>query len=324
MGEAARCSGRAFGLAIEADFAIPGLCAGDVDGLPPTVLRLADDAQLALAWRGAGPTAKRISEERIDGGELDRSIDAHPELGYRLQARYFGSCLVAPDGSRLLCVPPPVASWRWQRFLVGRCLPLAAMLQGYEVLHAGATEIGDGVVAVIGPRGAGKSSLTLHLALQGASFFTDDVLALAIAEGGVLAHPGFGVVNVRAAEHARLTPRERAALGVLLGQTGRDKRHYALATAAGPRPLRALYFLVPGTGRALATVTPLDAPEPLRLLTSTFIHEIRPPAQLARLLEICALLADRVPMFEIELGGQESAAALAARLRAHVEAEARA
>ncbi|MEN3284676.1 MAG: hypothetical protein V7607_5816 [Solirubrobacteraceae bacterium] len=311
--------GTAFGLNIEADFSIPGLPPRGGE-LPIATLVLADDAELARAWHPAQERATRISEEHVGREEPDRFIDADPETGYRLFARYFGSCLVSRDGARLLCVPPPVASWRWQRFLVGRCLPLAAMLRGYEVIHAGAVEIDGGVVAVVGPSGAGKSSLTVHLVLQGASFFTDDVLVLEESEGQLVAHPGFGVVNVRAAEDERLGDPHRVALGAHLGKTGRYKHHYALTPAVGTRPLRALYLLSAGPGNAESAIVRVPAPEPLRLLASAFIHDVRPPEQLARLLDVCARLAASVAIFDVALGQDEDAAALAARLRAHVQA----
>ena len=314
--------GTAFGLRIEADFDIPGLPAGDGD-LPLSQLTLADEAELARAWGAAEGRAARIAEERFGRDEAARFIDADPEIGYRLFARYFGSCLVSRDGARLLCVPPPVASWRWQRFLVGRCLPLAAMLRGYEVLHAGAVEIDGGVVAVVGPSGSGKSSLTVRLVLQGASFFTDDVLVLQEREAQLVAHPGFGVINVRSGEDERLAGPDREALGPHLGLTGRSKHHYGLTPVKGERPLRALYLLSPGR-EGSATIARLSAPDPQRLLASAFIHDVRPPEHLARLLHVCARLAASVPIFELALGGDEGAAALAGRLRAHVDDGARA
>ena len=314
--------GTAFGLRIEADFDIPGLTSGEGD-LPFVELSLADEAELARAWGAAEGRATRISEERLSRDEADRFIDADPEIGYRLFARYFGSCLISRDGGRLLCVPPPVASWRWQRFLVGRCLPLAAMLRGYEVLHAGAVEIDGGVVAVVGPKGSGKSSLTVRLVLQGARFFTDDVLVLQEREAQLVAHPGFGVVNVRSGEDERLADPDREALGPRLGLTGRSKHHYGLTPVQGARPLRALYLLSPGR-EASATIARVSAPDPRRLLASAFIHDVRPPEHLARLLHVCARLAASVPVFDVALGGDEGAAALAARLRGHVDDGARA
>jgi hypothetical protein len=315
--------GTAFGLRIEADFEIPGLPAGDGD-LPLTQLTLADEAELARAWGAAQGRAARITEERFGRDEAARFIDADPEIGYRLFARYFGSCLVSRDGARLLCVPPPVASWRWQRFLVGRCLPLAAMLRGYEVLHAGAVEIDGGVVAIVGPSGAGKSSLTVHLVLQGASFFTDDVLVIEERAAQLVAHPGFGVVNVRSREDERLADPHREALGPHLGRSGRYKHHYGLTPVQGERPLRALYLLSPGADHGPATITKLPVPEPRRLLASAFIHDARSPEHLARLLHVSARLAASVPVFDVALGGDEDAAELAARLGVHAEDGARA
>jgi hypothetical protein len=307
----------------EPDFEIPGLPSGERD-LPLAELTLADEAALSRAWGAAEGRATRISEEQLARDKPDRFIDAHPEIGYRLFARYFGSCLISPDGARLLCVPPPVASWRWQRFLVGRCLPLAAMLRGYEVLHAGAVEIDGGVVAIVGPSGAGKSSLTVHLVLQGASFFTDDVLVLEERAAQLFAYPGFGVVNVRSGEDERLADPHREALGPHLGRTGRYKHHYGLTPVAGERPLRALYLLSPGHSHGAATITTLPVPEPRRLLASAFIHDARSPEHLARLLHISARLATSVPVFDIALGGDENAAELASRLRGHIEDRVRA
>jgi hypothetical protein len=314
--------GRAFGLAIDSDFGVDGLLPPrDGAALPAVALRLTDEGAIASAWRPRQST--RVAEEWVGvrGGDPDRTIDASAELGYRLYARYFGLCLIARDGSRLLCAPPPVASWRWQRFLTGRALPIAALLRGYELLHAGAVAVDGGVVAMVGPTGAGKTSLTLHLVPQRAGFFTDDVLVIEATEGGLLAHPGIGVANVRAREHERLGAAARGVLGELLGRTGRDKLHYAVSTVVEPMPLRALYFLRPGAERGIATIRGIHTPEPLRLLTSTFISQIRPPERLASLLDVCARLSASVPMFEVAMGAGEEAAALAARLRAHVAAE---
>jgi hypothetical protein len=312
----------AFGLEVEADFAVDGLLTPSaVLELPRTTLRLSTAAALDGLWRA--DEARRISEERLSPSAVDpdRTIDAHRELGYRLYARDFGLCLISPDGDRLLCAPPRLPPWRWQRFLTGRSLPIAALLRGYEVLHAGAVAVDGGVVGIAGPTGAGKTSLTLQLVLRGARFFTDDVLVLEPAEGGVRAHPGVGVVNIRASEHERLDAAAIGGLGELLGTTGRAKLHYAMPTAAEPLPLRGLYFLRPGAGSQAAAIRPLDAPDPLRLLTSTFISQVRPPRQLASLLDVCARLAASVRMFEIAMGSGEDAQTLAERVARHAAEE---
>jgi hypothetical protein len=309
--------GNAFGLAVDADFALPGLPPpARSTQLPRVALRLVEEACIDRIWPAA--TATRVSAGAADHRTGVGTIDMHPTAGYRLFARYFGLCLLAPGGERLLCAPPPVPSWRWQRFLVGRCLPLASMLRGYEVFHAGAVATDGGVVAIVGPRGAGKTSLTLHLMLRGASFFTDDVLALQATGAGLSAHPGFGVLNVREREHARLSADECAWLGAPLGQTGGQKLHFAVMPARGPLPLRALFLLAPGGGQRWSTLRPLTAPDPMRLLASTFVHESRSAAHLARLLDVCARLAKMVPIIEVTRGTGEDAMTLATRLVNHV------
>jgi hypothetical protein len=315
-----RHRGSAFGLTIDSEFPIPGMPPAIAE-LPATTLELGDDRALEEAWHSAAGKAKRLSGERSSAGRVDRTIDVHPDLGYRLFARYFGSCLVAPDGAHLLCVPPPVASWRWQRFLVGRCLPLAALLRGYEVFHAAGVEIDGGVLAMAGERGAGKTSLALRLALQGATFFTDDVLAVAPRAEGLIAHPGFGVANVRAAEDAQLDVQARSSLGPLLGETAQFKRHYELVPAKRPSPLRSFYLLTPRQHDGATEVARLERPDPRRLLMSAFIQDMRSAGHLARLLDVCAALAATVPVFEVSVGRHDDAAAVAARLRSHAATE---
>jgi hypothetical protein len=314
--EPAARTGRAFGLSIDADFEIPGLRPGhDGRSVPGVILRLADNEEIAAVWRSAGAT--RIGAEASTGGEIDRTVDVHPELGYRIYARDFGLCLVAPDGSRLLCSPPSASSWRWHRLLLGRCLPLAALLRGYEVIHAGGVVLDDRVLAITGPTGAGKTSLTLRLMLADAGFFTDDVLALELADGELLAHPGLGVINVRTAEHERLDRDSRGKLGDLLERTGQEKLHYAVRPAPGALPLGALYFLTDDGDEASPAIRPVTAPDPRRLLTTAFVHEVRTPKRLARLLDVCAGLSAATSMFDVPTRTGEDAAALAARIRLH-------
>src|SRR3712207_7852895 len=47
------------------------------------------------------------------------------------------------------CSPPGVAPWRWQRFLVGRILPWAAVLCGLEALHASAVVLDGRAIAFV-------------------------------------------------------------------------------------------------------------------------------------------------------------------------------
>src|SRR3954453_11560833 len=168
---------RAFGLEIDAGFEAPGLspAAGSRSGRPVR-LDLAAAEEIDRDWPTHG--VERVLEERFDDGPPARTIDVHPEAGYRLYARHFGLARISPTGDEVLCAPPDDEPWSWQRFLVGRVLPWAAVLRGREVLHASARPPARRALAVVGPTGPGKTSLAIELVRGGAGFLTDDVLAL--------------------------------------------------------------------------------------------------------------------------------------------------
>lgn len=299
----------AFGVTVEADFPLPGTSPADEArlDLPTVIVRLADERVLQRGWDGPG--VRRVSELSFTEGSVDRYVDEHDVLGYRLFARYFGSATVSVDGALVLCAPPPVASWRWQRFLVGRVLPLAALLRGVESFHASAVVIDEQVVAFVAPTGGGKTSLAVSLALGGAPLFTDDVLAVTVRDGQVIAHPGPPVVNVRDAEERRIA--DRLSDVPLLGRSAREKAHYELPIESRSLPLRAIGFVEPA-GNGKSAIVPLYPPEPLRLLASTFDSEVQASDRLARQLDVCSHLAGSVPMFRIVRGDDTDADGLAA------------
>lgn len=307
-------SGHAFGLWLDSEFDIPGLDGGaPARRLPRCTLRLADSRDVDRRW--AGVESHRLLAEEGEPGAPARTIDFNEELGYRLFARYFGESVVSGDGASIDCLPPPVRTWRWQRFLVGRALPLAALLRGYETFHASAVAFDDEVVAIVGPSGWGKSSLAVSMVLQSdARFVTDDVLTLSEHDGRHLAHPGIGVTNVRLAEEQRLGD-DVARLGPLLGTTGRQKSHYGIERETAPLPLTRMYMLVPGTG-ARATIDPIEA-DPRLLLGNAFVVTGRGPDRLASLLRVSASIARSVEMFQVGRGSEEGPAELAERLIAH-------
>src|SRR5689334_4340415 len=176
---------RAFGLEIDAGFDAPGL--PDAAGTPPSGLPvrvdLATPEELDRGWPADG--VERVLEEHFDDGPAARTIDMHPDAGYRLYARHFGLARISPSGDEVVCAPPDDEPWSWQRFLVGRILPWAAVLRGHEVFHASAVVLRDRVVAFVGETGMGKTSLAVQLVARGLGFFTDDVLALELRDGAV-------------------------------------------------------------------------------------------------------------------------------------------
>jgi hypothetical protein len=304
---------RAFGLEIDASFPAPGLPPAEGDPIGPAVrVDLVPEAEIDRDWPAAA--AQRVLEERFDDdGDPARTIDVHPEAGYRLYARHFGLARISADGAEVVCAPPGPAEWDWQRFLVGRILPWAAVLNGYEPLHAGAVALGGCAVAFVGPTGAGKTSLALRLVAGGAEFLTDDVLALDTVDDELRAHPGAAIASVREAERKAIAADVWGTLGTVLGDSG--KTYLEVPRVSGPRPLGAIYFLRTGDAPAIEALGP---PDPRLLLASTFVLGVQTPERLRNQLDICARIARDVPAFGLCVTAGLDSAGLAAAVSEHL------
>ena len=293
-----RWRSRAFGLELGLSFEAPGLppAGGAAPEGPHTTVDLAPADEIERDWPEA--ETERLLEERFDDPEPARTIDRHPRAGYRLYARHFGLARVAPDGSSVVCAPPEDEPWSWQRFLVGRVLPWAAVLSGREVLHASAVALAGDAVAFVGDSGAGKTSLAVRLVGAGARFVTDDVLAIDRGPGGLLrAHPGASIVAVRPAERATIPPESWRRLGVELGESG--KTYLALPRVDEPVPLRAVCFV--GRDANGPQVERLDGVSPRELLASTFVTGVQTPERLLNQLELCAAMAHSLPFYRLRV-----------------------
>ena len=244
---AARRRGHAFGLALDAAYEIPGTAGRAPRGARPVRLKL---TRTLVPGRGA----HRIAET---GGI---SVD-HDDDGYLVRAPGYGAIRVDPSGAVVVTAPGPDADpKRWQPLLVGQGLPLAAVLRGLEPLHASAVVVEGRAVALAGPPGAGKSSLAAELVSRGATFLTDDVLAVEPSGGsGLLAYPG-------------------------PARPGLD-RH------ADPVELAAVCLLKRGATGDRARVIQLEDPDSRDLLGTTFNAFVSEPARRERHLEVSARLA---------------------------------
>jgi hypothetical protein len=309
---AERWRARAFGLEIDASFEAPGLppASGPRAG-PRTRLDLAPAREIERDWPASG--TDRVLEEHFDDGPPARTIDVHPRRGYRLYARHFGLARISPTGARVVCAPPDDEPWSWQRFLVGRILPWAAVLRGLEAFHASAVGFRGKAVAFVGETGAGKTSVAIRLLARGMEFFTDDVLALDRSAGTVRAHPGAGIASVRPSDRASIPGATWSGLGTVLGHSG--KTYVEVPRAERPLPLGAVYFL--GTGEE-RPVEPIGQRDPRQLLASTFVLGVQTPARLLNQLDVCAAIAREVPMYRLTIAPGIGADRLAESVHDHL------
>ena len=161
--------------------------------------------------------------------------------------------------------------------------------------------LGDGVLAVTGSSGVGKSSVAAALALRGSPVFTDDVLAVELSAGRVLAHPGPAVLALREAEATALGPARLGRLGEATGAGG-GKAYVSVPAHRGARPLTRLALLTrTGPSGRVAVRSPATA-TPRTLLGALFVPELRTPRRILGHLDLLAEMATCVAFVEVESG----------------------
>jgi hypothetical protein len=242
-------------------------------------------------------------------------IEHDPNLGYRLWAYGHGSHLVAPDGRHLASAPVSVPEWA-RMLLVAQVLPLVAALRGRVLLHASAVVLGGRVFGLTAASGTGKSSVATRLLTLGADFFADDVLALELDGGQVLAHPGPRFSGLHRHEFEALTPSQRSRLGRSLGES--DKLHFEPAGASERLPLGGLVVLERAPADADAAIRPAET-RFAELLATAYLWYLDEPEQLLRQFDVAAALTHTVPLVRVSIREGEGSASVAGRIAAWIE-----
>jgi hypothetical protein len=287
-----------FGLDVESSIAVESAFAGGGgNGAPRTTLEVVAPDVLVQAWRPA--EAVPVIERRYPSGRIAFSLYRHAELGYRLSVRGHGRHLISSDGSRILSVLPRVPQWRRQRFLYAQLLPLASTLRGFELFHASGVALRGQAIGFVAGSGTGKTSVAAHLIARGASFITDDVMALEARAGEVLVHPGPGVAGIHAAELRSMTPQGRSRLGSVVRRA--DKVYVTLQPVERPLPLAALYYLERTGEVGSFSISENRPPDPRLPLSSSFVWYLAAPEHLLRHLDACARIAESVRLFSVRI-----------------------
>ena len=279
--------GHMFGVAVESDCELVGCFeAQSAEELPRLTLLETGAARITRA----GHALTRLADGRPD-------LRREPAGGYVLEARGLADFHISRDGKTVRYAADDAPPWRWQRYLLGRVLPLAATLLGREPLHASAVALEEGAVVLAGESGSGKTTLAAELVLAGLGFIADDVVAMSREDGRLLAHPGPGLMSQR----------RPLGLGEVVGGDA-EGLWVAVERKPAPLPVRALYLLEPG--RTAPTVSAVPDPEPAALLSTSFNLALRDPARLARQLDVfAALSAVRVARVTVPDGADFSALA---------------
>ncbi len=260
------------------------------------------------AWR---MRSERIFEPQLAGESVPFTVDRTSDH-YRFWLEGFGRYTVAVDGTVIGCELGGAEPEQHERFVFAQALPIAAVLQGFEVLHASAVCAPNGAAAFVGVSGTGKTSLASRLVARGADFLTDDVLAVQAASEGVLAHPGPAFMAIR--EHdAEMLAEVGGRLGRAVGST--DKVHVSPPTQGAMTPLRVIYHIALGES---FQISPLERSDFNRILALAFVPYLMTPERLMRHLEITQLVSASVAQFKLQTPRAGLLEPMVQKLEAHL------
>ena len=199
-------------------------------------------------------------------------------------------------------------------------LGLALLLseRGHQILHAGGLARGGAFAAILGPPGAGKSSMVIAGARRGMQVVSDEIVPFRMRGRSFLCPGGNPVVRV----DARLSPRGRrerirahpaAAQG---DKVAIDVRRLGWLCAEGSSRLALLVFLGRRLGRSaprfrLEKLSPAEAL--VGLLDNTFNRRVLTAAETRRHLHLCASVVKQVPAYHLRVRQGMSNVAAAAR-----------
>lgn len=304
-----RCD--AFGLTVDSDWPLAGSVptrGAPAPGAKATRVTRVQTPAFDEAWAQG---AERILEHRSDDGTVSFTVDRSDDH-YRFWLQGFGRYLVSIDGGRIACETGAAELPQHERFVLAHALPVAAVLQGYEVLHASAIAADGSAAAFAGPSGTGKTRMASRLVARGAGFLTDDVLAVQTAGDHILAHPGPAFMSIRRDDHAML-----AEIGGRLGSDAgaTDKVHVSPPTRGGVSRLRAIYHIQWGDSFA---ISPLEHADFNRILALSFVPYLATPERLMRHLAIAQLVGSDVAQFRLQTPGPQLADEMLERLEAHM------
>ena len=214
---------------------------------------------------------------------------------------------IAPDGKQIWInwINLPLAEVT--AMLIGCVIGTALRLQGKLCLHSSVIKIDNCAIAIIGVKGAGKSTTAAALAKQGHSILADDIAVLTDCGDSFLVQPGYPRLRLWKSAVNQLYGDETG-LSRVFSQT--DKHFLELnqdkVSAWGfynqPLPLAAIYVL--GERKPCLATPSIEAIAPqislMELITHRYPQSLKLERDMqAREFEILGRLAEIVPIRQL-------------------------
>lgn len=247
----------AFGLWIDSEVPCPELTRAESAPAAPAHA----DVSIRL-----GRVPERLSDPLVDGTHWQARSDAT-----LLQLEeWAGARFLIRNGNEIIVDALPGRDAAAMRvFLLGSAMGILLMQRGQIPLHANAVVIDGVAVAIAGPIGAGKSTLTSELHSLGYAFLADDVSAVQLVDGIPYVAPGYPRIKLWTDSVAHLgidsavLPRIRSDI---------DKFNVALQkdVCTTPAPLASLFLLTEADVPAVSVSPPLTGMQKLMAVQEHF------------------------------------------------------
>lgn len=182
--------------------------------------------------------------------------------GIHLRFPDLADFVIVEQGREVLATPvPELDAATLEHLQLNQVLPLALSAQGIPVFHASGVELDGIAIAFLGISGRGKSTLAMHMALQGAPLITDDGLELEWRDDSYRVKPSHPSVRLwEDSQEALIGDRLPTAPAVSYTDKARFLVDQQLPLCGGPRPLRRAFFLGEGDADNIV-ITPMTAAE---------------------------------------------------------------
>lgn len=165
------------------------------------------------------------------------------------------------DGSEIIVQPAPgVAEHELRIFVLGACFGAVLHQRGLLVLHASAVAVHDQVVAFVGHKGQGKSTMAAALHARGHPVIADDVMPVQLEhEGNPQVIPGISQLRLWPDAVAASLDIDPETLPRLHPQ--REKRVYRVnhTVPHASMPLSAIYVLSKAKKMGIEPIRPQEA-----------------------------------------------------------------
>jgi hypothetical protein len=250
----------AFGMCVASDMALPGTALRPEDGREPDLLLYSVPREELEGLADSPRCMRYLHSFEGCGYAMLEGKEGDVLFHYRDRALFH----LSSDGRVLRCAVSESGT-AWQRVLLDTVFWAVSLLQGFELLHAGAVVTSRGLIALVGPSGAGKTTLAIELLRRGGELFADDIVALQARGDEAVAYPAPALMNVPRS----VAPWDPAAWEVL-AQFGEEDWVWIHRAPPPPQPIRAMVLLTPGAAAQCVSVPPSNVQVLPHMVT--FIH----------------------------------------------------